>query len=65
MDYKNIGLKKPQNFNFSKGVSPQFWSKIWDFDNFSFYAKYTDKKIGYDNLAIKQAFYTKNMDLRK
>ena len=44
MDYKNVGLKKPQNFNFSKGVSPQFWSKIWDFDNFSFYAKYTDKK---------------------
>ena len=62
MDYKNIGLKKPQNFNFYR---PQFWSKIWDFDNFSFYAKYTDKKIEYDNLAIKQAFYTKNMDLRK
>ena len=65
MDYKNIGLKKPQNFTFSKGVSPQFWSKIWDFDNFSFYAKHTDRKIEYDNLAIKQAFYTKNMDLRK
>ena len=27
-DYKNNCLRKTQNQNFSKGVSPLFWSKI-------------------------------------
>ena len=27
-DYKNNCLRKPQNKNFSIGVSPSFWSKI-------------------------------------
>ena len=27
-DYKNECLRKTQNWNFSKGVSPSFWSKI-------------------------------------
>ena len=27
-DYKNNCLLKTQNWNFSKGVSPSFWSKI-------------------------------------
>ena len=27
-DYKNNCLRKTQNENFSKGVSPSFWSKI-------------------------------------
>ena len=27
-DYKNNCLRKTQNSNFSKGVSPSFWSKI-------------------------------------
>ena len=38
-DYKNDCLRKTQNWNFSKGVSPSFWSKIRDFFNFDFYAK--------------------------
>ena len=38
-DYKNNCVRKTQNQNFSKGVSPSFWSKIWDFFNFDFYAK--------------------------
>ena len=38
-DYKNNFVRKTQNENFSKGVSPSFWSKIWDFFNFDFYAK--------------------------
>ena len=38
-DYKNNCVRKTQNENFSKGVSPSFWSKIWDFFNFDFYAK--------------------------
>ena len=27
-DYKNNSVRKPENENFSKGVSPSFWSKI-------------------------------------
>ena len=27
-DYKNNCLRKTQNWNFSKGVSPWFWSKF-------------------------------------
>ena len=38
-DYKNNCVRKTQNENFSKGVSPPFWSKIGDFFNFDFYAK--------------------------
>ena len=38
-DYKNNRLWKRQNKNFSYGVTPSFWSKIWDFFNFDFYAK--------------------------
>ena len=35
-DYKKNCLWKTQNKNFSKGVCPSFWSKIWDFFNFDF-----------------------------
>ena len=38
-DYKNNCVRKTENENFSKGVSPSFWSKILDFFNFDFYAK--------------------------
>ena len=31
LDYKNKKFKKSKNWNFSKGVSPWFWSKIPDF----------------------------------
>ena len=27
-DYKNNSVRETQNWNFSKGVSPLFWSKI-------------------------------------
>ena len=37
--YKNNCVRKTQNENFSKRFSPSFWSKIWDFFNFDFYAK--------------------------
>ena len=43
-DYKNNCLLKTQTCNFSKGVSPSFWLKIWDFFNFDFYAQKTYKK---------------------
>ena len=38
-DYKNNCVRKPQKETFSKVVSPSFWSKIWYFFNFDFYAK--------------------------
>ena len=44
LNNKNIGFKNPQNWRFWKGVSPWFWSKIWDFFKFDFYAKKTKKK---------------------
>ena len=58
MDYKNIGLKKPQNFNFSKGVSPQFDPKFEILITFVLW-KMHRQKIYFDNLVIKQAFLHK------
>ena len=34
--YKNENFKKSKNWEFSKGVSPWFWSKIGHFSIFSF-----------------------------
>ena len=28
LDYRNMDLKKLENWHFSKGVSPWFWSKL-------------------------------------
>ena len=33
-DYKNKKLKMSKNWDFSKGVSPQFWSKLGKFSIF-------------------------------
>ena len=33
-DYKNKKFKKSKNCDFSKGVSPWFWSKIGNFSTF-------------------------------
>ena len=44
LDNINTDLKRRQNLHFCKGVSPLFWSKIGNFVNVSFYAKYTQKK---------------------
>ena len=44
LNNKNIGFKNAQNWHFCKGVSPWFWSKIGNFVNDSFYAKYTQEK---------------------
>ena len=55
-DYKNICVRKTENENFSKGVSPSFWSKIWDFFNFDFYAKQT-KKNYLGTFYLEKSFY--------
>ena len=44
LDNINMDLKRRQNWHFCKGDSPWFWSKIGNFVNVSFYAKYTQKK---------------------
>ena len=36
LDYKNEMSKKSKNWDFSKGVSPWFWSKIGNFSIFLF-----------------------------
>ena len=36
LDYKNKKLKKSKNWDFFKGVSPWFWSKIGNFTGFLF-----------------------------
>ena len=36
LDYKNKKFKKSKNWDFSKAVSPWFWSKIGNFSRFLF-----------------------------
>ena len=36
LDYRNENLKKWKNWDFFKGVSPWFWSKIGNFSRFLF-----------------------------
>ena len=36
LDYKNKKFKKSKNWDFSKEVSPRFWSKIGNFSRFLF-----------------------------
>ena len=43
LDYKNKKLKKSKNWDFSKGVSPWFWSKIGNFSRFLFQEKQARK----------------------
>ena len=54
--YKNNCVRKTQNENFSKGVSPSFWSKILDFFNFYFYAKQTEKNY-LGTFDLEKSFY--------
>ena len=55
-DYKNNFVRKTQNENFSKGVSPSLSSKIWDFFNFDFYEKQT-KKNYLVTFYLEKSFY--------
>ena len=36
LSYKNQNFKKSENWHFSKGVNPWFWSRNGHFSNFSF-----------------------------
>ena len=51
---------------FSKGVSPWFWSKIWNFLNVSFLCKMHPEKVFGDVLVRKKAFLdNRNMELKR
>ena len=39
LDYRNKKLKKSKNWDFSKGVSPWFWSRIGNFSTFLFWGE--------------------------
>ena len=48
--YKNRKLKKSKNGDFSKRVSPGFWSKIGLFSIFSFLPNLEQENVFYDIL---------------
>ena len=45
LDYKKEKVKKVKNWDFSKGVSPWFWSKIWNFPSFYFWQNQRGKCV--------------------
>ena len=65
LDYKNIKLKKSNNLDFSKDVSPWFFSENWQiFNLFLFATKKSEENAFYDILDIKKAFTEyKNINL--
>ena len=44
LGYKNKKSKKSQNWHFSQGVNPWFWSKNGHFSNFFFFSQYRPRK---------------------
>ena len=66
LNYKNKNFKKSKNWDFSKGVSPWFWSKIGIFFRFFFLGKIDQKNIFYDILEGGNVFLDyKNKKLKK
>ena len=45
LEYRNKNLKKSKNWDFLKGVSPWFWSKIGNFSDFYFRENRPDKCV--------------------
>ena len=54
--YKNDNFKNSKNWNFSKVVSPCFWSKIGHFSIFCFLGNIGQENVFYDILERKNAF---------
>ena len=54
--YKNKKLKKSKNWDFAKGVSPWFWSKIGRFPIFLLLGILGEENVCYDILERKNAF---------
>ena len=56
LGYKNKNSKKLQNWHFSHGVNPWFWSKNGHFSNFFFLGNIGNENVFYDILERKYAF---------
>ena len=56
LDYKNKKFKKSNNWHFSKGVNPWFWSKNGHFSNFFFLGNIGQENVFDDILELKNAF---------
>ena len=56
LGYKNRKLKKSNNWQFSKGVNPWFWSKNSHFGNLFCSGNKGQESVFYDILERKNAF---------
>ena len=65
LDYKNAFLKKWKNLNFSKGISPRFWSKIRNFSIVCFSKKISMEIYFVDILDGKKGFIDCKNDFLK
>ena len=66
LGYKNKKFKKSQNWPFSKGVNPWYWSKTGHFSNFSFLGNIGQENVFYDILKRENAFLAyKNKNFKK
>ena len=66
LGYENKMFKKSNNWRFSKGVNPWFWSKNGHFSNFFFLGNIGQENVFYDILEPRNAFLGyKNMKFKK
>ena len=66
LDYKNKKLKKSKNWDFSKGFSPWFWSKVGNFLQIFILGKIGRRNVFYDIVEGRNAFLdNKNKKLKK
>ena len=66
LGYKKKKIKKSQNWHFSKGVNPWFWSKHGHFSNFFFLGNIGQENVFYDILERKNVSLAyKNHKLKK
>ena len=66
LSYKNKKFKKSNNWHFSKGVNPWFWSENGHYSNFFFLGNIGHEKIFNDILGRKNAFLSyKNKKFKK
>ena len=56
LGHVNNKFKTSNNWHFSKGVNPRFWSKHTHFSNFFFFGNIGQENVFYDILERKNAF---------
>ena len=56
LEYKNNKFKKSKNWDFSKGVSPWFWSKMINFFHPFVFGKKRQEDVFHDILERKNVF---------